>query len=98
MLNFDFVRVPVLSNTTQLHFAKLSITLASLKIIPPRIALLNAIKVATGVARLKAHGQAMIITLIATIIAVLICSELNSHTPNVPSPKSKIAKENLAEI
>ena len=56
-LSFARLRVPVLSKAIILHFARRSMIFACLKIMPFFKAVARPIKFATGVARLKAHGN-----------------------------------------
>ena len=60
------LRVPVLSKAIISHFARVSSTFASLKTIDRFVEVPIATKVAIGVARLSAQGQAITNTLIAT--------------------------------
>ena len=64
---FPLVKVPVLSSTKVLHFAILSKNPASLNKIPRLAARPSPTIVATGVARLSAHGHAMTMTEMAII-------------------------------
>ena len=89
--------MPVLSKTRVSTFAIVSNCAASLKRIPLLAPKLRPTKVATGVARAKAHGHAIIITEIPTIKD---SSKLCGHShqkAKVKKEKAKITEEKYSE-
>ena len=91
------LRVPVLSKAIISHFARVSSTFASLKTIDRFVAVPIATKVAIGVARLSAQGQAITNTLIAIpkafaplhaeIFAALQKTKLATQRAKIAQPK-----------
>ncbi len=92
------VSVPVLSNTTKFTLAACSSASALRMRIPYRAATPVPARIAAGVARPSAQGQAITITDTALMIAVAVLAPANSQPPRVISAITSTIGTNTAAI